>query len=275
MRAPSLLVTALAVTAAGAPLAGQPVPPGDPPSSSPARGPLLTGRDLTTLGASVVIAGVLLPADARIARWSQRSRLQRIRAVRITAATLRAFGNPGALTAGVATYGVGVAARQRGTAAVGLHTVEAVAAGSLVTVAIKSAAGRTRPYVTGDSVPTSFSFGRGIRQGNAYQSLPSGHATAAFALAGVLAAEGRERWPATNRVTGPVGYAVAALVAASRIYHDRHWASDVVLGAGIGATAGAVVARYARTHSDNRLDGRLLPHRAAPVVPVASWTVRF
>ena len=256
------------LAAAAAPLAGQVA------ATAPPRGPLITGRDLATVGAATVVAGALVPFDTRIARWSQRSGLQRSPPARATAAALRALGDPGALATGVIVYGVGVAGDRRGTSAVGLHTVEAVVAGSVVTGAIKMAAGRARPYVTGDSLATSFRAGRGLREGNAYQSLPSGHATAAFALAGALAAEGRHRWTSTNRVTGPVGFAVAALVAGSRIYHDRHWASDAVLGAGIGATAGAVVVRYARAHPNNTVDRRLLPRRGT-VRPLASWTVRF
>lgn len=262
------LVALIAATAA-TPLLGQSVSHG-----VPRRGPLVTGRDLTTLGAAALVAGALVPVDRRVARWSQRPAFHRNRAVRGAATAFRVLGDPGALAIGIATYGAGALGDRRGTAAVGLHGVGAVAAGTLVTGAIKAAVGRARPYATGDSLPTSFGLMRGLTQGTAYQSLPSGHATAAFALAGVLAAEGRHRWGETNRVTGPAGFAVAALVAGSRVYHDRHWASDVVLGAGIGATAGAVVARYTRGHPSNQADRRLLPRTTVPH-PLVSWTVRF
>lgn len=236
---------------------------------------MLTSRDLAVLGVAAVAAGGLVPFDTRIARWSQRPGLHRNGAVRVTAAALGAFGDPGTIVLGGATYGVGLLADRRATAAVGLHTVAAVTAGSVITGAIKYGVGRARPYVTGDSVATSVAFGRGLR-GNAYQSLPSGHATAAFAFAGALAAEGHYRWRSTNRVTGPAGFAVAGLVAASRVYHDRHWASDVVLGSGIGAVAGAAVVRYARAHPSNTLDRRLLPRRSSVApAPLVSWTVRF
>lgn len=258
-----------ALAALASPLAGQAVS-----ADMPQRGPLLTRRDLVTVGAAVAAAGALLPFDTRIARWSQQPRFQRSPATRAAAAALRTFGDPGALAAGVVVFGIGAASDRRGTAAVGLHTVEAIVASGAVTGAVKMLAGRARPYTTGDSSATSFDLGRGLRGGTAYQSLPSGHSTAAFALAGALAAEGRHRWASTNRITGPAGFAVAALVAGSRIYHDRHWASDVVLGAGIGATAGAVAVRYARTHPGNAADRRLLPRRSA-VPPVISWTARF
>lgn len=261
-------VTALLVaTLPAPPLRAQAAPP---------RGPLLTGRDLAVLGTAAAGAAVLAPFDTRIARWSQRPALHRSRPVNAVAAGLRALGDPGTVLIGGATYAIGLAADRRATAAVGLHTIGAVAAGGLVTTVIKAGVGRARPYVTHDSAAFDVGFGRGLRRGNDYQSFPSGHATAAFAFAGALAAEGRHRWREVNRATGPAGFAVAGLVAASRVYHDRHWTSDVVAGAGIGAVAGAAVVRYARSHPENRASRRLLPGRAvAPPRPIASWTLTF
>jgi membrane-associated phospholipid phosphatase len=236
---------------------------------------VLTSRDLLTLGVAATGAGVLLPFDTRIARWTQRPARHRSPAVNAVAAAARTFGDPGTVILGGATYGVGLIADRRATAAVGLHTLGAVTVGGVITSVIKSVVGRARPFVTHDSAAFDLEFARGLRRGNAYQSFPSGHATAAFAFASALAAEGRYRWRDVNRATGPAGFAVAGLVAASRVYHDRHWASDVVAGAGIGAVAGAAVVRYARSHPGNAVERRLLPGRAVAPVPVASWTVRF
>lgn len=248
-----------------------------PPSAAgqvPARGPLLTGRDLTTAGAALLLTGALMPFDRRIAHWSQRPVLQRSGAAGRAADVFNFVGDPGTLVVGGATYGIGLLAHRRTTADVGLHATEAVLAASVVTSAAKVLIGRSRPYVTADSNSTDYRFGRGLRGGTAYQSLPSGHATAAFALAGALAAEGAHRWPRANRVTGPAGFAAATLVAAARVYRDRHWASDVALGAGIGAVTGATLVRYEHAHPDNTVDRRLLPRTAASPMAV-SWTVRF
>jgi len=62
-------------------------------------------------------------------------------------------------------------------------------------------------------------------------SFPSGHATAAFCAATLLA-DGDDR--------GPAYFAVAAVVAVSRIYVRTHHASDVVGGALIGVVLGAI-----------------------------------
>ena len=267
-QAASSAVAAAVILLGAAPVAAQ---------SLPARGPVLTSRDLVVLGTAVVAAGGLLPFDTRVARWSQRPALHANAPVRATAAAFRVLGDPGTVVLGGVTYGVGLLADRRATAAVGLHTVAAIAAGGGVSGAIKYGAGRARPYVTGDSDATSAAFARGFR-GSRYQSLPSGHATAAFAFAAALSAEGRHRWPATNRVTEPLAYTAASLVALSRIYHDRHWASDVVLGAGVGFVAGRALVRHQHARPDNALDGRLLPRRGSGRVPVPAsigWSIAF
>lgn len=241
-------------------------------------GPLVRGRDVAALGAFAAAALAVAPADRRIARWSQRSSVHADGFVDHTASVVRTLGGPGTVVIPLATYGAGVLTRNRGTAAVGLHTGEAVVAASLVTTVLKAAVGRARPYVSHDSDATSFGFGRGLRGGDAYQSFPSGHATVSFALAAALAGEGRARWPRVNRVTGPIGFGVATLVAASRVYHNAHWASDVVAGAGVGAVVGGVVARYAREHPGALLEPRLLPRAGAVSrgdAPVVGYTLRF
>ena len=63
------------------------------------------------------------------------------------------------------------------------------------------------------------------RRSNA--GFPSSHAANAFALALVLSRRWRKLWPAF--------LALAVTVAWSRIYLDRHWTSDVVAGAVVGA----------------------------------------
>jgi membrane-associated phospholipid phosphatase len=59
-------------------------------------------------------------------------------------------------------------------------------------------------------------------------------------------------------------YGGAALVGVSRMYNTRHWASDVIIGAGIGTFAGLKVVRFNRSHAGNRVDrffisGSLVP----------------
>ena len=65
-------------------------------------------------------------------------------------------------------------------------------------------------------------------------SFPSGHATSGFLAATLLSEDGRH----------PVGwFALASVVAASRVHVRIHHASDVVAGAAMGAIAGRLVRR--------------------------------
>ncbi len=63
-----------------------------------------------------------------------------------------------------------------------------------------------------------------------YNSFPSGHTANSFLGAELLYQEYKDKsiW------FGISGYAVATSVGALRMYHNRHWFTDVVTGAGIG-----------------------------------------
>ncbi len=131
----------------------------------------------------------------------------------------------GTLLAG-ALVGGSDAARRGAAAAVG------VLAGSLANEAVNVAVGRDRP--SEEEGPLGFEPFEG------HASFPSGHAAYAFAIAGAI----------DEATDGPLpailGYAAAALVGVSRVYDDRHWLSDVAIGALVGmwtarrATAGAL-----------------------------------
>jgi undecaprenyl-diphosphatase len=62
-------------------------------------------------------------------------------------------------------------------------------------------------------------------------SFPSGHASSAFTAAGLLA-EDDALWP--------LYYAVAVIVASSRVYVKVHHASDIIVGAAIGVALGRI-----------------------------------
>jgi len=68
-------------------------------------------------------------------------------------------------------------------------------------------------------------------------SFPSGHTTFAFTNAAVLHQEFRE----TSPVLAYSGYAFAATTGTFRMLNNKHWFSDVLLGAGIGILATEIV----------------------------------
>jgi hypothetical protein len=48
------------------------------------------------------------------------------------------------------------------------------------------------------------------------------------------------------------------------MYHNKHWASDVLVGAAIGTFAGRKVVRWHHSHPDNRVDRWLLGAAVTP-----------
>lgn len=72
--------------------------------------------------------------------------------------------------------------------------------------------------------------------GSAANSFPSGHTANAFFGATILAKEYSDK----SILIAIGGYSVATATGALRILNNRHWASDVLVGAGIGIVSGEV-----------------------------------
>lgn len=114
----------------------------------------------------------------------------------------------------------------------GASIVLGILAGSMANEALNVAVGRGRP--NDDAGPWRFDPFDG------HASFPSGHTAYAFAIAGAI----------DEATDGPVpaivAYTAAGLTGLSRVYDDRHWLSDVAIGALVGtwvsrrATAGAL-----------------------------------
>ena len=221
--------------------------------------PLFTWRDGVLAGGFVVATIATRPIDKRAAVALQEPERQKRWIFQESATIVRTIAVPGAVIIGTSMYAVGRLSHVQRLAEVGLHGTEALLVGSLVADGLKLTFGRARPFVdtTGPN-PDDWQLLRGFKGGD-YQSFPSGHSVAAFAAAAAVSSETSRWWPAlTYYAIGPVLYAGAAAVGVSRMYNNRHWASDVILGAAIGTFAGTKVVRYHRTHPGNRVDRWLL-----------------
>jgi membrane-associated phospholipid phosphatase len=114
--------------------------------------------------------------------------------------------------AGLGVYVVGRVSSHARTTQVGADMLRALIVSGALTDGIKLATNRTRP------------------DGRDY-SFPSGHTSSAFATAAVL--HRHFGWK-----TGVPAYVVATYVGSSRMAHFRHFATDVLFGAGIGIASG-------------------------------------
>ncbi|HET7565766.1 MAG TPA: phosphatase PAP2 family protein [Gemmatimonadaceae bacterium] len=240
-------------------------------------GSLFTPRDAIVAGAFVAGTAVMLPFDERLASWFQRPSLQRSTIASNVATGARVLGIPGTLIIAPALYVVGRVGHHEHAADLGLHAGEALVVALGTTWFIKGIAGRARPYAVRDTNSYDFAFGRGFSGGEDDSSFPSGHATAAFAMAAATTAETSRWWPGSARYMAPLLYGSATLVGLSRMYDDKHWASDVVFGAAIGTFSGWKVVRVNHEHPHNWIDRVFL---SAVIAPTASggallvWSVR-
>jgi undecaprenyl-diphosphatase len=133
----------------------------------------------------------------------------------------------------------------------------AIAIPGLFGTILKRLIGRARPFVGGTADPYLYD---PLVWKSAYASLPSGHATTAFAVAVAFGA----LWPRLR----PYAWAYAVLIAVSRVVVLAHHPSDVIAGAAVGIV-GAVLVRdwfaARRIAFFTTADGRIEPK------PGPSW----
>ena len=129
---------------------------------------------------------------------------------------------------------------------------QAYITGGVIESALKFLSGRTRPnyYDPAKNARPVFKgpFGNTSRDFNGNRSnssFPSGHATVAFAAATVFALEYR-----TTIWVPILSYTAASLISISRITENKHWTSDVFVGAVLGYLTGRQIVnnyhRYAK-----------------------------
>ena len=221
---------------------------------------LFTWRDGILAAGFAVATIAIRPVDKSAAIALQDSIRQHRLIFQEGSTIVRTIAVPGSVIIGTSMYAVGRLAHVDRLAEVGLHGTEALGVGSAVADVLKDILGRARPFVdTVSPNPDDWQLLRGLHRGANYQSFPSGHTVAAFAAAAAVSSETSRWWPAATYFgIGPVLYGGAAAVGLSRMYNNRHWASDVIMGAAIGTFAGTKVVRYSLTHPRNRIDRWLL-----------------
>jgi len=155
----------------------------------------------------------------------------------------QAFGNGLYVVPGLAlAYLGGEAGHDAKLRRAALDAAESLAFASLETEAIKSLAGRDRPYVNGDHAVWN-----GPSTANSKASFPSGHSAAAFSIATIFASEYGD-----HAFAAPLAYGLATVTALSRVEQNQHWASDVFAGSALGYfTAKSILA--SRRKSGGRL----------------------
>lgn len=116
-----------------------------------------------------------------------------------------------------------------------LQTLKAMALAGIAVTVPKYGFQRHRPFQ--DTPPDNLFF-EGPFGDFTHNSFPSGHTCSAFAIAAVYSSYYR------STIYVPiVAYSLASLTALSRVNDNKHWASDVLIGAALGFAIGKIVAR--------------------------------
>lgn len=209
-------------------------------------GPLEWGsRDWTKFAAALGTTGLLYIGDDGINDWSQTSRS--------TSGDdfwtiVSRFGEPAVLLAiSGGIYAAGEIAGSTGMRRTALRSIESLLISSTMLYALKFAVGRARPYAEegkGSFHPFSLE--------SKYHSFPSGHTSAAFSVASVIAHH------TDSIVVDILSYSMATLVGFARPFQDKHWASDVFFGAALGYFVGQKICAVHTGQPSKSIDVGLL-----------------
>lgn len=205
--------------------------------SSPAK---FTGRDWIVTGSVLTITGLAFFTDESVRNFWQRNQSNTAGDILQIGAI---YGNVGfaAAVAGSVYIGGKIFSNPE-VAATGRMLIEGVFYSGLTTTVLKIATGRSRPYT--NQGPYFF---KPFQTSEPHVSFPSGHVTMAFTLSRIL----------SNRIdnvyASVVLYSLAATTFAQRMYSDKHWLSDCILGASIGYFTGSAVIKFDEGNSKKKL----------------------
>lgn len=190
-------------------------------------------KDWVRFSALAGATGATMLLDNQIKNLAQHNQNNFTNSIANTAETV---GNIYGIMVFPVIYATGIIIKNPRVETIGLRGGKAMFISTGITYLAKNIIRRQRP----DAATNPYNFALPFTK-TKYTSIPSAHTSIAFTMATVLAEEfPHKKWVA------PVAYSIASLTAASRIYQNRHWASDVVLGAALGYFATRAV--YAIEH---------------------------
>lgn len=180
-------------------------------------------RDFVRLGTVLGGAALLMAGDYEIKRLLQRNRHS---AMDDVSKVVEPFGNAYSpyLVAGM--YVASVVTHQRGLEHASLMTAKSLAISTLFYTATKVVIRRERPSYTN----SPFSYDPPFTGDKPHTSMPSGHMLTVMTVATSLSEAYGKDYPWVPWVA----YSIAGLTGLSRLYDNRHWSSDVWIGASLG-----------------------------------------
>jgi membrane-associated phospholipid phosphatase len=144
---------------------------------------------------------------------------------------LEKFGNGTYVYPAIAAlYLSGLILKNQDCQYIGLQTTKAFVLGGILMEILKVGVGRARPFQS----ENPYDFKHFSKEEN-YTSFPSGHTFHAFTVATILSQQFHKP------LITAASYAIAAGVGLSRIYDNKHWMSDVLVGGAIGYCISKVI----------------------------------
>jgi membrane-associated phospholipid phosphatase len=214
-------------------------------------------KDWVRFGTFAIVAGALSFADEPIQKVALKLRANNQAVTNVSKYVTNFGGVYEAYTlAALGTYGILFKNQKMKTTT--LLATQAYLTGGALESVLKFVSGRTRPSYYNPNVEAEPAFlgpfSKTAKDANGkkvYSSFPSGHTTVAFAAATVFATEYRD-----HPIVPIIAYSAASLIGVSRITENKHWATDVLVGAALGFLAGKQVVnnyhRYAKLKAPNQ-----------------------
>lgn len=195
-------------------------------------------KDFTRLGVVLGVTGGLMLADYEIKRAFQLNQTKFFNSV---AHEIEPLGNAYSPYLILGMYAVGVVTKNRNLEHASLMTTKSLLISTLLYTTAKVIIRRERPSFTDNTANYDPPF-TGDKK---HTSFPSGHMLTVTTVATALAEIYGEDHPWVPWVT----YSLAGLTGLSRLYHNRHWSSDVWIGASLGYFVTKTVFKHQRQRS--------------------------
>lgn len=149
---------------------------------------------------------------------------------------VRPFGSLYYMAPAVSALAIyGYSSQNRRLTNASLTSIESLIFSGVITEGLKMGIGRERP----DATDEPFTF-KPFNMSNTYKSFPSGDATVAWFMITPYAVYYHE----------PILYIVPAAVDLERVYRNRHWVSDTIMGSFIGFSVGYF---FSKNHIANNI----------------------
>lgn len=185
----------------------------------------------------VTMTTLIMVGDHKIQKFFQDNKTEFTKDV----AYLAEMGGSQAQVGLAATYLVGTILKNPKLKKASVLAFSSLLVSGVLVQGLKQVFGRVRPYATDNHLDF---YGPGIRSSK-YNSFPSGHTTAAFAVASSISTV------YDSTLVKILAYGAATLTGLSRVHDNKHWMSDVFMGAIIGTLTGKFITKRHMLNNPN------------------------